>query len=51
MICTMVSEELVDPRKINHDRKARILCVHGHVEEYPTATAQIGEGDGQAMKK
>ena len=38
---TMVSEELVDPSKINWTKTAQVLCLHGHAESYPTAKVKL----------
>jgi len=38
---TLVSEELVDPSKINWTKTAQVLCLHGHAESYPTAKVKL----------
>jgi len=38
---TIVDQELVDPAKVDQTKRAQVLCVHGHVEFYPTARVQL----------
>ena len=47
---TMVSQELVDPAKVDQTKKAQVLCVHGHIEFYPTAMVKLSVG-GQEQEK
>ena len=47
---TMVSQEMVDPAKVDQTKKVHVLCVHGHIEFYPTAKVKLSVG-GQEQEK
>ena len=48
---TMVSQKLVDPAKVDQTKKAQVLCVHGHIEFYPTAKVKLSVGGQEQVKE
>ena len=43
----VVAQELVDSESVDHTKKAQVLCMHGHVEFYPTTRVCLGIGAGE----
>ena len=37
----------MDSEGMDHTKKAQVLCVHGHVEFYPTARVCLVIGEGE----